>query len=270
MSVDKDKGTLGGINYIKPESSAHWYSEDGTPHHGATLRDARKQDLLPSVTTVLTVKAAPGLEAWKQNQLLLAALTFPEEIKAKGDLEVVAKQIVHDAKAQVSEAASRGTIVHDGIECILNNEPWDKESEQLCAMDEWITANVLESKWLEQVVVNKEVGYAGRSDGLIEHQEHGHVVVDWKTQNCKQNAKGDWVPRYYDKFLLQLAAYRECVENKPPVLSVVINANVGEVYEKLWTEEETQAAWDAFKHIHAVWCYDRNYFPAAKDQEVSA
>ena len=260
----------GGTNYIRPESSAHWYAADGTPHHGATLRDARKQNLLPSVTTVLTVKASPGLEAWKQNQLLLAALTFPEEAKVQGDLGVVAKQVVNDAKAQVSDAAARGTIVHDGIECILNNESWDRDNEQLVAMDQWITANVLDAKWLEEVAVNKEVGYAGRSDGLIDHQEHGLVLVDWKTQNCKQNAKGDWVPRYYDKFLLQLAAYRECVEDKPPVMSVVINANEPEIYERVWAEEETVAAWDAFKHIHAVWCYDRKYFPGAKNEEVSA
>ena len=67
--------------------STHWYDKAGQPRYtviGAngnerptTLRDARKDGLVPSVTTVMSVAAKPGLEAWKLNQAFLSALTLP-------------------------------------------------------------------------------------------------------------------------------------------------------------------------------------------------
>jgi hypothetical protein len=67
--------------------SLHWYDRDGKPAYTvkakdgsdrpATLRDARKLNLVPSVTTIIRCAAAPGLELWKANQLMMAALTLP-------------------------------------------------------------------------------------------------------------------------------------------------------------------------------------------------
>ena len=67
--------------------SGHWYKADGTPAYtvlaksGAerptTLRDARTLNLYPSVTTIIRLAAAPGLERWKLNQFGLALLTLP-------------------------------------------------------------------------------------------------------------------------------------------------------------------------------------------------
>ena len=67
--------------------SMHWYGRDGSPQYqliGAngkerppTLRDARKLGLVPSVTSIIRCAAAPGLERWKQEQVLMAALTLP-------------------------------------------------------------------------------------------------------------------------------------------------------------------------------------------------
>ena len=72
---------------IRAAESTHWYAKDGTPVYevprasgegmrNTTLRDARKMSLVPSVTTIINIAAKPGLEAWKLNQLLLAALTL--------------------------------------------------------------------------------------------------------------------------------------------------------------------------------------------------
>ena len=67
--------------------AAHWYQRDGQPLHTVlsakgeprptTLRDARKLDLLPSVTNILGVIAKPELTAWLQEQAVMAALTLP-------------------------------------------------------------------------------------------------------------------------------------------------------------------------------------------------
>jgi len=67
--------------------SGHWYTRNGEPMYqiegangkirNTTLRDARKHNLVPSVTTILNVAAKPGLDNWKLQQVLLAALTLP-------------------------------------------------------------------------------------------------------------------------------------------------------------------------------------------------
>ena len=72
----------------RPSESGHWYTRTGEPMYqvksnggvlrNTTLRDARKYDLVPSVTTILNCAAKPGLEAWKQQQILLASLTLPK------------------------------------------------------------------------------------------------------------------------------------------------------------------------------------------------
>ena len=75
---------------INREASSHWYLSSGEPYHEVvradgngmrpvTLRDARKVNALPSVTNILSVLAKPGLDAWKQEQAILAALTLPQQ-----------------------------------------------------------------------------------------------------------------------------------------------------------------------------------------------
>jgi len=56
--------------------SVHWYrADDGKPQYTVpakdgslrptTLRDARKMNLLPSVTTVMKIAAKPAINVWK-------------------------------------------------------------------------------------------------------------------------------------------------------------------------------------------------------------
>jgi len=69
----------------KVEPNGHWYTKDGTPAYTTigktgerptTLRDARKEGLLPSVTTINGQLSKAGLDTWKQQQVLLAVDVF--------------------------------------------------------------------------------------------------------------------------------------------------------------------------------------------------
>ena len=53
-------------------------AKNGEPR-ATTLRDAKKMGLLPSVTTIMKAAASPGLEQWKMNQMMLAALRIAFE-----------------------------------------------------------------------------------------------------------------------------------------------------------------------------------------------
>ena len=80
--------------------SGHWYGRNGEPAYtivGAngkarptTLRDARKLNLVPSVTTIIKVASQPGLDRWKQEQVLLAALTLPK-VNDESDDDYIAR-----------------------------------------------------------------------------------------------------------------------------------------------------------------------------------
>ena len=254
---------------IRPTSNYHWYSADGVPHHEAGLREARKLDLLPSPTTIIRVMNNPALSMWMQNNLLLAALTVPDEEKEGVELDALAKRVVEDSKKQGSGAAIRGTAVHLGCEAILKGEEWDRDDEQLVAVNDWAQANILDVKFTEEVVVNRELGYAGCCDAKVDHQEHGAIFLDWKTQGCKTNAKGEYKPAFYKNWTLQGAAYRECIGRELPFLSVVINRNGPEIFEKRWEDEDIDKAFDAFANLHALWCWEKNYYPGRKPEAAA-
>src|SRR5579872_2300957 len=68
-------------------TGGHWYTADGKPMHtiigkngkerATTLRDARKLNLFPSVTTILAVQDKPMLTQWLLNELLYATMLEP-------------------------------------------------------------------------------------------------------------------------------------------------------------------------------------------------
>jgi hypothetical protein len=104
--------------------SGHWYQKDGTPCYSiigkngkerpTTLRDARTTNLVPSVTTILSVAAKPGLINWMVDQGILAALTMPR-LENEPEETYIAR-IKADSKAQAKKAAERGTQIHGWVE----------------------------------------------------------------------------------------------------------------------------------------------------------
>ena len=253
---------------IVPEKSTHWYSQDGAPRYGATLREARKEQLLPSPTTILglTVKSE-GLETWKQEQLLISAMSLPRNMGE--DATDFAKRVMADSKVATRSAAELGTRVHDGIESILSGKTYDKGIPQLVEFDKWANENINGYEWTERVQVNLDVGVAGRADALVTFKGDAAeivgsepVLVDWKTQKMKLNRKGVYTPAFYDKWILQLAFYSYCELVPPPCVSVVINTMQAQPpVLKRWDEEERDRAWAAFQSAATLWFYLKNYQP---------
>ena len=183
------------MKLFNPEN-AHWYRRDGEPLHSVlsakgeprptTVRDARKLGLLPSVTNVLGVINKPELVEWKMTQAVLAALTLP---RMDGeDLGVFAKRVVEDAQSQVKGAAEFGSAFHAGAEQVaktLEVDPAGPYAAWLNLHRDWFQANCVRVVWTERVLVNTELGYAGTADLLVEHQQHGLTLVDYKTQGVK-------------------------------------------------------------------------------------
>jgi len=131
--------------------STHWYGRDGSPcytiigkngnERPTTLRDARTLLLVPSVTTVIKCAAAPGLERWKQEQVLYAALTLPK-IDGEPEKDYLAR-IMRDAGERAKQAAERGTIIHAAIQGHYEGVPppeelWPHVKGAADAVAEWL------------------------------------------------------------------------------------------------------------------------------------
>src|SRR6056300_829607 len=118
-----DKTELDSYNKFTSESG-HWYTQEGEPMYtiigangkerNTTLRDAKKENLVPSVTTILGMIAKPSLENWKINQALNSALTL-ERYEGESS-ESFAYRCKYDSKKIGMEAAKQGTKIHYQIE----------------------------------------------------------------------------------------------------------------------------------------------------------
>ena len=188
--------------------SGHWYQKDGVPAYtiigkngnerATTLRDARKLDLVPSVTTIMKCAASPGLEVWKQNQVLMAALTMPR-IDGESEQDYI-KRIVNDSKEQGRKAAERGTLIHGALESWFTERKYDLSyADHLSGVVEAIREKFGEQEWCaEKSFATKR--YGGKVDL---HSES--VVIDFKTKEFD----ADNLPEAYDENIMQLAAYKE-------------------------------------------------------------
>ena len=243
--------------------SGHWYSKEGIPRYtviGAngkerptTLRDARKEGLIPSVTTIIRVASNPVLNNWIQKQVLLAALTLPR-LKDEKDEDFIAR-VMDDSKQQGRDAADMGTDIHSAIQAFYEgqiDESYPKHTQGCVRALADVYGSVA---WVSELSFGHELGYGGKCD--LHSMEGDGIVVDIKTKDFDDPKAVDG----YDEHLIQLAAYRvglgipnaKCgnvfVSRTTPGLSVV----------KEWTEEELEKGWEMFYHLLMYWQAKNNH-----------
>jgi hypothetical protein len=265
---------------IQRQAPSHWYLRDGRPFHeiakkdgsgnrAVTLADARKALALPSVTNVLGVLAKPGLDAWKIEQGIMAALTLPR--LPEEPLDAFAHRVVADMGEQVEKAADFGSAIHAACEvyALEKQLPEDRRlREHLKGWVEWFDSNVERVASIEQVFVHHEHGYAGRVDMVALLRDLGWAVVDFKTQKIKRSAKGAPKPALYETWPLQLAAYRQAIlasgaKNVTGLVSVVIDsAQPGPVHVHQWTGVDY---FGSFLAALELWKYVKDYDPRVKE-----
>lgn len=246
---------------IRDTSSGHWYTRSGEPAYtvqtktgtrSTTLRDARKLNLVPSVTTVLNVASKPALELWKQKQLLLAALTLPK-IDSETE-EVYIERILTDAKEEGRAAADTGTEIHNAIESFYLGIPSTAYSEHVKATVDHILAVFGTQPWIPERSFAHELGFGGKCD-LHSNVDDG-IILDVKTKTGDLKDVGA-----YDDHIMQLAAYRvglglpraQCanvfVSRTHPGLVRIIDHS----------EEDTSRGWEMFTHLLKYWQLSKGY-----------
>jgi hypothetical protein len=244
--------------------SVHWYRQDGGPQYTVaakdgsdrptTLRDARKMDLVPSVTTIMKVAAKPGLEQWKLEQMLLAAMTLPRN-HDESEKSYIAR-IVFDSKESGKQAAEKGTRIHESIESWMNGSRNVRHESTARAFEESIFNHFKthpDQPWLTERSFASSLGFGGKVDLYCAADEHAPlgIVLDAKTKDFGPEDKID----AYDEHLMQLAAYRHglgvpharcgnvfCSRTHPGLVKVIE-----------WSEEELVKGWEMFQALLRFW-----------------
>ena len=245
--------------------SEHWYDINGEARHTilsakgeprpTTLRDARKFGWFPSVTTVMKVMAAPELDRWKQQQVLMASLTL-SRIPNETD-EAYCSRIMVDAFKQVEDAADLGTDIHKALENHFQGLPYDPTMDVYVApVKKWVAENNIKFIKHELRLVNPEVGYAGTTDALIEKDGVLHIL-DYKSRKTKAEYKiTPW-----SKEPMQIAAYAN-IANAPRGVNLYISTTEpGRIGEAWYDEEQLTKEFDAFKCVAKLWQHMNNYTP---------
>ena len=245
------------VSAPRASESNHWYTRDGAPQYtveaakggqrNTTLRDARKMNLVPSVTTILNAAAKPALLAWMQQQVLYAALTLPRR-PDEPEKEYI-DRIISDSKEQGRAAADAGTDIHASIQGHYEDKPTGKHQESVVACTKAITEHFGEAIWISERSFAHEAGFGGKCDlfcaGTL------NAVVDIKTKEFTDPAKVD----AYDEHLMQLAAYRIGL-NLPKARCANVFVSVTEpglVVVKEWTQEDLDRGWEMFNSLLKYW-----------------
>lgn len=249
------------------EGLTHWYSKSGEPAYEvrgangnmrpATLRDARKLGLVPSVTGIIRCAAAPGLEIWKAQQVLHAALTLPL-IPGEPEADYLAR-IMRDSKEQARVAATRGTAIHACLQAFYQHEDWGQYSEHVIGANNALNKHFGVAPWGAEQSFSHPMGFGGKVDlfclGLL---------CDFKTKEFDEDSKLST----FDEHAMQLAAYREGL-GMPQARCAIVYVSVtvpglARVIEI--PQAELANGWAMFQGLLQYWKAKNSYDPARQTE----
>jgi uncharacterized protein Usg len=258
--------------------SNHWYDKEGKPAYtiigtngkerNCTLRDARKLSLVPSVTTVTSILAKPGLIGWQMEQVIEAAFSSPRQAIGE-EYEDYVKRIIFTSNQKSRQAADKGSKLHDKLEKYfkedfsesLDETEWAFIKPVLKAVDSVLptsgeTGEII--NWKAERSFCSPLGYGGKVDLCCLDNKHP-VVLDFKTKNTTDPKKF----YKYDEHLMQLAAYREGLGIPTArCFDLYFSSEVPGILElHEWKEEELQKGFKMFTNLLEYWKLSNQYDP---------
>lgn len=248
--------------------SGHWYTatgetaytmakKDGTGDRPTTLRDARKLNLLPSVTTILKVLHKQALVQWLIEQAVLVAVTSP---RLPGEeLDAFIRRVLKDEKQQDVEAQKArdlGTDIHAAIEQAVTGRAWDISLAVHVNPVLETLKQFGEMRFAEKIIIGK--GYAGKTDFIAE-DDKAITVVDFKTAKTVPD-KEPW-----DEHKLQLAAYAAGLGNTGSkdvrTFNIYISTTQAGLIKVLESQHWNQTFVNGFAPLVKYWQWQSGYTP---------
>lgn len=223
-----------------------------------TLADARKLDLVPSVTNVISLLNKPELNNWKTEQAVLAVLSTPRADNEQLDEfvhRVLSVERVHEEEAK--RAREIGTQIHDAIDKAITGMEYDRSLEAFVRpIVEWVktTGRVV---WTEKILVGD--GFAGRADALLENELlNALMLVDFKTTSR--------IPKEsYIEHRLQTAAYASTLGNtgnkRAVTCNVYISTKTPGDYSVSTQDDWPETFRNGFVKLLDFWQWSKGYWP---------
>jgi hypothetical protein len=245
--------------------AGHWYTQEGEPCYEVpnkskpgemrptTKRDARVLNLSPGYSGVAGILAAPALEKWKRDQLLLAAADCIRE--ATEGVQAWMNRVMGLYVERTTKARELGTLVHGCIEKHLAGEHYDQQYVKhvegaLAELNEWCGLDGLRS----EKSFAHPLGYGGKCDA---HKEG--FVADFKTKEFTKEE----LPTTYDNHAIQLAAYREGLGMSDARCAIIyVSTSVpGLTHLVELSDEQLERGWEIFELQVQLWQIVNNYEP---------
>ena len=240
--------------------SGHWYTQEGDPMYtiigangkerNTTLRDAKKENLVPSVTTIIGMIAKPALENWKIDQALKSAITL--EKNETESIDEFSARCKFDSKSIGISAAQEGTKIHAMIERGFLGEETNTTYEIIQA---WLDDNFPDEEWIAEDSFCAESGYGGK----IDLYSKSGIFVDFKT---KDNLEGkDPAKLVYDEHGMQLSAYAQgCGFTDVERVSIFVDRKNTELIAcHIWDKNTQVKHTKMFNAILDYWKLVKNY-----------
>ena len=270
------------MNPITETGGAHYYTQTGAARYGATLREARKHNYLPSITTVLQEWPQRSLYNWIAFELLKArhnnppqgdeaAPVLPGEELSDAQVNYF-REVQKKSNAIRDEAAERGNAIHAAAEAMLLKKKWDTSDPALVHLRTWIDENVEEVFWTERALVNLDLKIAGRADALIKTKgDERPMLIDFKGRGFDHGPRKGWRAKRYSKDVVQLAFYASTMTDPPRIANVYVNRE-GECPVELaeYTDAEREKAFDMARYVTSIWYYEKKYLPEINHDEIIA
>lgn len=240
--------------------SGHWYcartgepryttiGKNGSPR-GTTVADARKAPgtLVPSVTTILKLAAAPNLVNWFKEQVAKTAFVErPREGESEADYIGRVLPLAEEVSAR---ARDRGTEIHGAIE--RSDYSGQFAAHVIAAqkqVHDWASVSTWDS---ERSFASQRYGFGGKLD--LSSGDGLGFVVDFKTSENIDNK------RIYDDHARQLAAYRMGLEMPKARCAIVFVSSTEPKARLIEVEEEAlQKAWEEFRCLLRLFYLTKN------------
>lgn len=235
----------------------HWYARDGSPAYTylnkkgeekpTTLREARKLNLLPSVSGITAMAARPGLDNWKIDQAILAALTCPK-IADEPETAYLSR-IKKDAQEQAKKAAERGILIHAWVQQGFEHKPIPHEGLIFfSSAAKTLDAECGSIKWICEKSFAAD-GYGGKCD-----LHNDKYLIDIKTTEKDLATIQTW-----DEQHMQLAAYEEGLWSAVPRKCGILYIHVKTAESRvIWIpQEKLQRGAAMFGRLLEYWYADK-------------
>ena len=259
----------------RASEGGHWYAQDGSAVYevrgangllrSATLRDARKLNLLPGVSSILAMEAKPMLEAWKIQQALMSSMTLPRNPGEDDDTFI--ERARADSQEQAKKARERGTQIHAAIQGAFEGMPVTAEDlPYVEPVRAWLAQRYGLDGWSAESSFASPLGYGGKSDLLHLGLE---VVADIKAKDFGEDKEAKDLA--WPEHAMQLAAYRHG-HGIPGAhcFNIFVSTRVpGLVRVREWDPDELTENWSAFCCLLQLWQIRKKYNPAFASKEAA-